>query len=159
MPLLTIGQAAAKLGIRTSALRYYDDRDLVRPAERRSGRRYYGAAELRKVAFLQLLRELDIDLEMASRVFDPARDGWRDAVEEQITQIEHRLLEAQVARAFLTHMLECPADHPTRDCPTMLGILDDVVDGTSIEALAERHGLDLPPRVPAKRFAKRRGAG
>ena len=147
MELVSIGEAAATLGIRTSALRYYDERGLVTPARRKGGRRYYGPAELRKLAFLQLLQQLDIDLEVAAAVFDPPSASWRESVREQIDALDALLVQAQVARGFLEHLLECPAEHPTRDCPTMTGILDQRVAGKSLEQLAKDHGVELPRRA------------
>ena len=48
--LLPIDEVARRLGIRASAIRYYEDRGLIGPASRHSGRRWYGpghAAECR----------------------------------------------------------------------------------------------------------------
>ncbi|MGH3694213.1 MAG: MerR family transcriptional regulator [Pseudonocardiaceae bacterium] len=52
MDLISIGQAADRLGLNPSALRYYDERGLVTPAARRAGRRVYGLEELRRLAFI-----------------------------------------------------------------------------------------------------------
>lgn len=157
MDLVSIGEAAATLGVRTSALRYYDERGLVTPAKRRGGRRYYGPAELRKLAFLQLLQRLDIDLEIAAAVFDPPSRGWRESVHEQIEALDALIVQAQVARGFLEHLLVCPADHPTRDCATMIGILDDRVAGKPLEDLAREHGVEVPePRTRSRPRRKKR---
>ncbi len=152
--LLSIGEAAAKMGVRTSALRYYDERGLVAPATRRSGRRFYGPSQLRKIALLQMLQRLEINLEVAAALFDPPSKGWRASVREQIDQVDTVLVRATVARAFLSHLLQCPAKHPTRDCETMLGILDDRVAGTPLEALANEHGLTIPEAATGKKPLK-----
>jgi DNA-binding transcriptional MerR regulator len=39
MGLVSIGEAARILGLNPSALRYYDERGLLRPATRQAGRR------------------------------------------------------------------------------------------------------------------------
>ena len=56
MELVPIGEAARMLKVNASALRYYEERGLVKPACRVNGRRMYGRAELRRLAF-----EKDVD--------------------------------------------------------------------------------------------------
>ncbi len=41
-PSLSIGEVAAQVGLRTSAVRYYEDAGLLPEPERVSGRRRYG---------------------------------------------------------------------------------------------------------------------
>ena len=63
--LIPIGEAAARLGLSTSALRYYDERGLVSPSQRQSGRRMYGADELRRLAFIKIAQRLGLALNTA----------------------------------------------------------------------------------------------
>ena len=53
MDLIPIGRAAARLGMSTSALRYYDERKLVCPSARLAGKQMYGAEQLRRLAFIK----------------------------------------------------------------------------------------------------------
>lgn len=46
MDLVSIGEAARMVGINPSALRYYEERGLVRPAARHAGRRMYAPEQL-----------------------------------------------------------------------------------------------------------------
>ncbi|MFL6055001.1 MAG: MerR family transcriptional regulator, partial [Actinoallomurus sp.] len=73
MDLIPIGEAAKRLGMRTSALRYYEERDLVRPAARVQGKRVYGLQELRRLAFIQIAQRLGIGLDTAAAVPRPGR--------------------------------------------------------------------------------------
>src|ERR1700759_3905262 len=50
---IPIEEAARRLGLRASAIRYYEERGLVRPAARRAGRRWYGPAEIRRLAVIR----------------------------------------------------------------------------------------------------------
>ena len=60
--LLTIGEVAAQAGLRTSALRYYEQTGLLRPATRVSGQRRYDAAALDRLAVIQFCRRLGFSL-------------------------------------------------------------------------------------------------
>jgi DNA-binding transcriptional MerR regulator len=67
---MTIGQAAERLGLKPSALRYYDERGLVSVPVRRAGRRMYGPDELRRLAFIKIGQRLGLPLDTAAEVFD-----------------------------------------------------------------------------------------
>lgn len=149
MSLRSIGQAAALLGLATSTLRYYDERGLVKPRSRHRGRRYYGPEELRKLAFLQMLQRLHVDLDVAAKLFASPSGRWRKRIEQQIASLDALIQQAAVARAFLAHLLECPTDDPMRECDTMHALLDARIAGTSLESLAEEHGIAWPPSDPA----------
>lgn len=142
MDLISIGHAADRLQMTASSLRYYDDRGLVPPRSRASGRRMYGPEELRRLAFLKIVHRLGVPLDTAAAVLDAPSDQWRDAVRQQITELDRVIAQARAAQQFLTHALNCPTDHPAKECPTMTGALDRLIDGASVEELATEVGLD-----------------
>jgi DNA-binding transcriptional MerR regulator len=141
MDLISIGEAAARLGLKTSALRYYDERGLVPVHTRQAGQRLYGRDELRRLAFIKIAHRLGIPLGTAAAVLDAPDEQWRDTVRDQIAALDDLIEQAQGAQTFLTHALNCEHAHPARDCPNMTAALDEVVDGaTSMEQLRERYG-------------------
>ncbi|MFB1299503.1 MerR family transcriptional regulator [Mycobacterium sp. pW049] len=143
MDLIPIGAAAARLRMTASALRYYDERGLVRPRSRLSGRRMYGREELRRLAFLKIVHRLGVPLQTAAAVLDAPSDQWRGNVEEQIAELDRVIEQARSAQQFLTHALNCPAEHPASECPTMTGALDRLVDGMSVEELAAEQSDEI----------------
>ena len=141
MTLITIGEAATRLGLSTSALRYYDERGLVPVRTRQSGQRLYGRDELRRLAFIKIAHRLGIPLDTAGAILDAPDQQWRETVRDQIAALEDLIKQAKGAQTFLTHALNCRHAHPARDCPNMTTALDDVLDGaTSIEQLGELYG-------------------
>ena len=140
MTLIPIGQAAAQLGLSTSALRYYDDRGLVSPVRQR-GQRMYGPDELRRLAFIKIAQHLGLPLQTAAAVLDTPSRTWRPVVAEQIAALNRVIEQAQQAQAFLTHALQCPADHPARQCPNMIAALDSLVSGTTLDELAAHSSI------------------
>ena len=139
MDMLPIGQAAARLGLSTSALRYYDERGLVCPPVRQAGRRMYGSEELRRLAFVKIAHRLGLPLETAAAVLDAPGPQWRQTVRQQIAELDNVIAHAQAAQNFLTHALNCPTEHPARQCATMVGALDRLVDGATVDELAAEH--------------------
>jgi DNA-binding transcriptional MerR regulator len=141
MDPIPIGEAAARIGLNTSALRYYDERGLVPVRNRRAGQRLYGREELRRLAFIKIAHRLGIPLETAAAILDAPDDQWRETVRGQIAALDDLISQARGAQTFLTHAVNCQHAHPARDCPNMTAALDGVVDGaTSMEQLRERYG-------------------
>jgi DNA-binding transcriptional MerR regulator len=122
--LLSIRQVASRYGVATSALRYYDQRGLVRPASRHGGQRWYGPAELHRLAVIGLGRAIGLGLDEIAKLLDGDRDTWTAVVVQQIDLLEQRIAMATVARAALGHALECPAERPVWQCPSITGLLE-----------------------------------
>ncbi|MFG1947826.1 MerR family transcriptional regulator [Nonomuraea sp. NPDC048826] len=143
---IPIGEAARMLGMNASALRYYEERGLAPSAGRRQGRRVYGREELRRLVFLQSAQRLGIPLDTAGAVLEAPGEQWRATVEERIGELEELIERARTAREFLRHALECPAEHPVRECPFLREMLDRMLAGLTLEQVAAEHGLvDAPP--------------
>ncbi|MDH3299657.1 MAG: MerR family transcriptional regulator [Acidimicrobiia bacterium] len=64
---LTIGEAAARIGITTSALRFYEDKGLIQSRRTDGGQRRYARDVLRRVAFIRAAQSVGLSLtEIAS---------------------------------------------------------------------------------------------
>jgi len=136
MDLIPIGEAAARLQLSPSALRYYDERGLVCPSARVGGKRMYGVDDMRRLAFIKVITALGVPLDTAAAVLDAPGPQWRETVRAQIDRLEQIIAQARGAQEFLTHALHCRTDHPVRECPTMTGALDRVIAGMSVDQLA-----------------------
>jgi DNA-binding transcriptional MerR regulator len=99
----------------------------------------YGADELRRLAFVKIANRLGLPLETAAAVLDAPGPQWRQNVREQIAQLDNVIADARAAQNFLSHALNCPTEHPARQCATMIAALDRLVDGTTFDELAAEH--------------------
>jgi DNA-binding transcriptional MerR regulator len=129
--LVPIGEAALRFGLRASALRYYEDRGLVRASARRGGRRWYDREQLRRIAFVQIGRQLGMNLDDVGEMLDGPEHRWRAIVEEQIAALDAQIERARRARAALAHALRCPTARPTEQCGYLVAELDALADGVS----------------------------
>ncbi|WP_422772358.1 redox-sensitive transcriptional activator SoxR [Plantactinospora sp. WMMC1484] len=59
---LTIGELAARSGVATSALRYYERLGLIRAGRTGGNQRRYDRAELRRVSFIRIAQQLGVSL-------------------------------------------------------------------------------------------------
>ena len=66
--LLTIGELAQRTGVARSALRYYEELDILQPNDRRSGQRRYDEAAVALVGAILLLREVGFSLNQIRQI-------------------------------------------------------------------------------------------
>ena len=104
---LTIGQVAARTGVATSALRFYEERGLIASERNGGGHRRYARPVIRRVAFILFAQRVGLTLEQIGEELarlpagrTPKREdwaqlsaGWRTRVDAQIAQLE-RLRES-----------------------------------------------------------------
>jgi DNA-binding transcriptional MerR regulator len=119
---LTIGEVASRFGLATSTLRYWEERGVLQPAERRSGRRLYGPEQLHRIALIQIWQEtgmMSLDEITAVLAGRTEAGHWRDTVRGRMTAIDDQIDRLNQAKAYLAHYLGCPRDHPADDCPVV----------------------------------------
>jgi DNA-binding transcriptional MerR regulator len=109
--LLTIGQLAEQLGVATSALRYYEELGLLKPAERRAGRRYYDLSAVETVGSILFLRDVGFTLTEIGQLRSSSADrpGRRALLAAKLDELARKAVEISVAREALSHGLDCPA--------------------------------------------------
>jgi DNA-binding transcriptional MerR regulator len=137
-PQLTIGDLAERTGIATSALRYYDELDLLRPATRVSGQRRYDWASVAVVGVIRMLKEVGFTLSeirtiIAGRALAPT--DWRDVATRKLREINDRIAKAEMAKLAIEHTLACPHDNPL-ECPNFWRTVGGILEGKS---MAEAH--------------------
>jgi MerR family redox-sensitive transcriptional activator SoxR len=125
--LLTIGEVAEQAGVRTSALRYYDELGLLPPAGRESGRRRYTPDAVLRVGVILLLTDAGFTLAevkelLASRARAPK--AWHELAEAKIVELRRVEEQAELARIALEHAMRCPKDDIV-DCPTFWNLVAD----------------------------------
>ncbi|NGO10267.1 MerR family transcriptional regulator [Streptomyces sp. HC44] len=121
-----IGEVAARFGVAVSTLRWWERCGLVTPA-RTSGRRTYSDADVRRIAVVQLLQKTTMMSlpEISALLAGSGNDrDWRTAVRARVTECEEQLARLTAARAYLAHLLSCPSDHPTDQCPYLAQEID-----------------------------------
>ena len=146
MRVRLIGDAARAVGLSASAVRYYEQRGLVRPAVRRAGRRLYGPLELRRLAFVQLVHRLGLPLTTASKMLDEPGERWRSEAEAELVRLDELIARARGAQVFLRNAIACPHEHPVSECPALVETLDQVLAGRTVDDLADQHAADNASR-------------
>jgi MerR family redox-sensitive transcriptional activator SoxR len=100
--ILTIGELSARSGVAPSALRFYEDRGLIRSTRNSGNQRRFEQATLRRVAFIRTAQRVGLSLDEIGEALatlpenrtptkaDWARlsRSWRSRLDEQIERIE-----------------------------------------------------------------------
>lgn len=113
MATLTIGEVAARTGLRTSALRYYEAAGVLPPAERVSGQRRYDETVLARLAVVRLAQDAGFSVaEIRALVagFDEAgvdAERWRALAGRKLSEIDARIRHAQEMKHLLETSLDC----------------------------------------------------
>ncbi len=137
--LLSIGELSERTGVPATALRYYDELGLVRPASRAAGRRRYASSAVADVRVVLFLREVGFSLAEIGRFTTTQGSSQRALIEQKLAELTQQRHRIEVALAALEHGLRCPAGEPTK-CPRFWSILDGRQRGLSLEeSHAEAH--------------------
>lgn len=135
--LLTIGQLAVRTGVTTSALRYYEELGLVRPATRDSAGRRYKPSASERVGIILLLQQVGFTLREIGRLLGmrTSTQVWRELARRKLADLDRQITKAQAARHAIDHALECPREN-ILDCPNFAAVVGAVLEG---KTLAEVH--------------------
>ena len=112
--LLTITEVSRRSGVASSALRFYEERGLIKSERAGSGHRRYPRAVLRRVAFIVFAQKMGLSLdeigtELArlpvNRV--PQSSDWARLSGSWTQRIDERIAELERLRAGLTQCIGC----------------------------------------------------
>lgn len=112
--VLTIGEVAARSGVATSALRFYEDQGLIHPERTDAGHRRYPRSVIRLVAFIVFaqkvglsLDEIRAELSRLPRNRVPDRDDWAKLSATWKRRIHERIAELERLELGLTECIGC----------------------------------------------------
>jgi MerR family redox-sensitive transcriptional activator SoxR len=110
----TIGELAARAGVATSALRFYEANGLVHSERNVSGHRRYRSDALRRVAFIRVAQRIGLSLgeikdALASLPSQrtPTRSDWDRLSSRWIPRIDEQIASLELLRDRLDGCIGC----------------------------------------------------
>ncbi|WP_328581908.1 redox-sensitive transcriptional activator SoxR [Streptomyces sp. NBC_00370] len=110
----TVGELAARSGVATSALRFYEREGLIRSRRTSGNQRRYSRDTLRRVAFIRTSQRLGIPLADIRAVLEllpadrtPTKEDWARISECWRDDLEARIRTLQRLRDNLTDCIGC----------------------------------------------------
>jgi MerR family redox-sensitive transcriptional activator SoxR len=133
---LSIGEAARRSGKRASAIRYYEEIELLPAPERQNGRRSYGPEVVRTLAVIETARRAGLALDEVRVLLsvtpgdESAIERLREIAERKLPELAAQIERMELARGWLEaaalcrcpSLDECPLfDNPDRLPPVPSG--------------------------------------
>lgn len=118
MPALTIGEVAARAGVNTSHIRYYERVGVLPKPERAGGQRRYDEEVLHRLAIVDVAQRAGLTLDEIRDLTGPDNRGAhaggriRELAERKLPDLEALIARAEAVKAWLQLARSC-------DCRTV----------------------------------------
>ena len=113
---LAISDVARVFGLRSSAIRYYEQIGILPPAMRKNGQRRYDNSALFRLAVVQRARETGFTLEEIRELFFGFPPGtgppkrWHQLSQRKIAELRNRMKRLKLMETLLKSMENCRCD-------------------------------------------------
>ncbi|SFB31892.1 MerR HTH family regulatory protein [Amycolatopsis marina] len=126
---LSIGAFARRVGLTPSALRFYDDCAVLRPArvDQATGYRFYGEYQEPRAVLLRRLRSTGLPLSEVTSVLDGSAEDTRTLLREHLHRMRAQANAAQEAVAELLRSLPVPELEAVLGGPELASAIRQVV--------------------------------
>lgn len=121
-----IGDIAKKSGVPTSTIRYYEEIELLPPAERVNGRRQYDDTILPRLTLIRLAQQAGFTIaEIQTLLHDFPADArpsarWQVMAQQKLDELDERLRVIEAMKTILVQTLDCQCE-TLEECGTGVG--------------------------------------
>ena len=112
--ILTIGEAAARSGVATSTLRYYESRGLIESKRNQGNQRRYHRSMLRRISVIRVAQTLGLSLNEITEAFEslpdnrtPTQRDWEKLSTRWRQQLDDRIEQLHQIRDKLSGCIGC----------------------------------------------------
>jgi len=104
---MTIGEVAARAGLATSAIRFYEKAGLLKPPARKNGRRIYGSDVLPQLIVIRFAKANAFTLPEIKQLLrgfpetTPASVRWKKLAGKKIAELESTIAKARAMKEML----------------------------------------------------------
>jgi MerR family redox-sensitive transcriptional activator SoxR len=112
MPQLYISEVARQVGLRPSAIRYYEQIGLLPPAQRMGKQRRYDTTALYRLAIIQRARQLGFTLDEIRQLFfgfanvTRASERWQKLSLRKLVELDNLMDGIKAVRRLLKKMMQ-----------------------------------------------------
>lgn len=110
---MTISELARRVGLKPSAIRYYEDIGVLRRPERTSGQRRYDEAAAHRLAVVVRARQLGFTLDEIRELFfgfranATASERWKLLTRRKLAELDERIAQIQAMQDVLRRLGHC----------------------------------------------------
>jgi MerR family transcriptional regulator, copper efflux regulator len=117
--MLTIGNVAKRVGVRPSAIRFYETKGIVRPAARgQNGYRIFGNDAVKLLLFVRRAQSLGITLREIKPLLNLVEQGQqpcshvKQLAKQHLNEVSQKIRELELLRQDLRTLLKQKAGRP-----------------------------------------------
>ncbi|WP_066522980.1 MerR family transcriptional regulator [Curtobacterium ammoniigenes] len=153
---ISVGAAAAEIGVTVRTLRHWDEIGLARPSSRSSaGYRQYAPADVERLRRIAVYRALGMELDEIGQVLDDPAINVVDSLRNERAKLGERIEELRALQSDLDRMIAAQHDGVLLSAGAQRAIFGPEWDPSWSEAARERYG-DTPQW---RQFAERSAGG
>jgi MerR family redox-sensitive transcriptional activator SoxR len=110
---MTISELGRKIGLRASAIRYYEQIGILAPTRRVSGQRRYDETVLYRLAVVRRAQDAGFTLDEIRQLFfgfspsTPVSARWRKIAQRKMMELDARIEQIESMRTLLKKMQAC----------------------------------------------------
>ena len=114
---MSIGDVASRVGVRASALRFYEREGLLPPPRRVGGKRRYEAAVVYQLLMIRFCQQLGFTLAEIRQLAMPpngkgGKEEWRELVDSKLVEVDRAIEQAQAVKRLLEESRDCDCVNP-----------------------------------------------
>jgi MerR family redox-sensitive transcriptional activator SoxR len=127
---LTIGEVARRVGLKTSAIRYYESRGVLPQPARERGQRRYTPETVRQLQVIDVAKRAGFSLDEAHVLLSTGHDGepayarLRELAQRKLPEVDALIERAQAMRRWLNTATSCGCE--TLDVCALFSDSDDL---------------------------------
>ena len=113
-PVLSIGEVARRTGLAPSALRFYEEKALIRSIRTAGNQRCYPRDVIRRVSFIRAAKRVGLSLDEIRSVLDdlpagrtPTREDWHALAQRWKPWVDERIAALERLRDQLSSCIGC----------------------------------------------------
>lgn len=111
---LSIGQISDRTGLAPSAIRYYEDENLVAPFRNAGGQRRYDRADIRRLSFVMIAQQLGFSIKQIKDALaslpdnrTPTKADWERLSQQFRDDLDARIAQMEALRENLSSCIGC----------------------------------------------------
>ncbi|HEX5227775.1 MAG TPA: MerR family transcriptional regulator [Bryobacteraceae bacterium] len=122
MAQLTISEVGRRVGLRASAIRYYEEIGILAPARRMSGQRRYDETVLYRLAVVRRAQEAGFTLDEIRQLFFGFSSSvavsvrWKKVATRKMAELDAKIAQIQSMRAVLKKLQVCCTCETVEHC-------------------------------------------
>ena len=111
---LSIGQISERTGLAPSAIRYYEEENLVTPFRNAGGQRRFERADIRRLSFVMIAQQLGFSIKQIKEALaslpdkrTPTKADWERLSKQFCDDLDARIAQMEALREKLTGCIGC----------------------------------------------------